>query len=314
MKNRFMTILAVGAAAAAMVALTLTPVSAQLAGGGNAKGDAAPEAGKGGKGGFKGGGKGKGKSNAGPTERIGTVIVNQPDFGGPGTWSVPYITNMATRITDGGLATCEQFPNGAGGTTPSCAPFTPLGKEVFAERRKTDSATDPEGYCLPPGTPRMMYTPYPMKIIQEPNFFTFIFEGGAHVWRQIPVGPRGFLRHEVDPNPTYLGDSIGWWEGDTLVIDTIGMNDRTWLNFAGHPHGEKLHVVERFTRLDTLTLQHAATIEDPDYYTQPWTVTITTGYQPTGKLLEYICQENEKDSAHNEEHLRKLGIDPGKIR
>ena len=307
MKNRSLTFLAVGAAVIAMIAFTLTPASAQLAGGGNAKAEGA----KGGKGGK--GGKGKAK-NAGPTERIGTVAINQPDFGGPGIWNVPYITNMSNSITEGGKETCEDFANGSGGSTPSCAPFTPLGREVFAGRRKTDSATDPEGYCLPPGVPRMMYTPYPMKIIQEPNFVTFIFEGGTHVWRQIPIGPRGFLRHEPDPNPTYLGDSIGWWEGDTLVIDSIGFNERTWLDFAGHPHGEKLHVVERYTRLDTMTLQHAATIEDPDYYTQPWTVTITTNYRPTEKLLEYICQENERDSAHNEEHLRKLGIDPATVK
>jgi len=308
-----MTFLAVGAAVVSMVALTLTPVSAQLAGGGNAK--AAPEAAKGAKGGKGGkGGRGGKARNAGPVEHIGTVAINQPDFGGPGIWNVPYITNMSTSITDGGLETCVDFTNGSGGTTASCAPFTALGKEVFAERRKTDSATDPEGFCLPPGVPRMMYTPYPMKIIQEPNMITFIYEGGTHIWRQIPVGPRGFLVHEPDPNPTYLGDAIGWWEGDTLVVDTIGMNDRTWLDFAGHPHGEKLHVVERFTRLDTMTIQHAATIEDPDYYTQPWTVTITTNYRPTEKLFEYICQENERDSAHNKENLRKLGIDPDKIR
>lgn len=310
MKNRLMTYLALGAAVTAMVAVTLTPVSAQLAGGGKATPEALKAGAKGGKG---KGGKGKAK-NAGPTERIGTVAINQPDFGGPGIWGVPYITNMSTSITAGGLETCNAFPNSAGDEQISCAPFTQLGKEVFAERRKSDSATDPEGKCLPPGVPRMMYTPYPMKIIQEPNFITFIFEGGAHVWRQIPIGPRGLLRHEVDPNPTYLGDSIGWWEGDTLVIDSIGFNDRTWLDFAGHPHGEKLHVVERYTRLDTMTLEHAATIEDPDYYTQPWTVTITTSYRPFEKLFEYICQENEKDSAHNEEHLRKLGIDPDKIR
>jgi len=129
-----------------MLAVTLTPVSAQLAGGGNAK--AAPEAAKGGKGGKGKGGKGK---NAGPTERIGTVAINQPDFGGPGMWNVPYITNMSNSITAGGLEKCEDFPIGSGGTTPSCAPFTPLGREVFAGRRKTDSATDPEGFCPPGG-------------------------------------------------------------------------------------------------------------------------------------------------------------------
>jgi hypothetical protein len=302
-----MTFMALSVATGAMLAVTLMPLSAQLAGGGNAKDAPAAKGGK-------GGGKGKGKAKGVPVDPIKTVEINQPNFGGPGVWNVPYITNMATSITAGGKETCEQFPNGSGGSTPSCAPFTPLGREVFAERRKTDSATDPEGYCLPPGVPRMMYTPYPMKVIQEPNFFTFIFEGGAHIWRQIPLGPKGSLKHEEDPNPTYLGDSIGWWEGDTLVIDVIGFNDRTWLDFAGHPHGEKLHVVERYRRLDSLNLEYTAIIEDPEYYTQPWTVVTAATYNATNKLLEYICQENERDSHHNEQTLRKQGIDPDKIR
>ncbi len=323
MKNRFFGYALLGAAAFAMLAVTLMPVSAQLAnaGGGDAKaakGDA--KAAKGGK-----AGKGKGGPKGGPTPRLTTVDINQPDFGGPGMWSVPYITNMgaANLVTDGGLKTvnaqgvevCEQFQNGAGGTTPSCAPFNAKGKEAFAARRKTDSATDPEGFCLPPGVPRMMYTPYPMKIIQEPNWVTFIFEGGAHVWRQIPIAPRGYLTHPplASINPTYLGDPIGWYEGDTLVVDTVGFNTRTWLDFAGHPHGEGLHVTERFTRLDTLTLEHIAIIDDPEFYTQPWTVRITTGYQPAGKMLEYICQENESDSKHLLDDLRKRGIDPDKI-
>lgn len=315
MKNRFLGYALLGAAAFAMLAVTLVPVSAQLANAGGdakaAKGDAkaAPKG--------KGGGKGRGGPVAGPTPHIGTVAINQPDFGGPGMWNVPYITNMASKnnITAGGLETCEEFANGAGGTTPSCAPFNAKGKETFTARRKTDSATDPEGFCLPPGVPRMMYTPYPMKVIQEPNMVTFVYEGGAHIWRQIPIAPRGFLSHPplASINPTYLGDSFGWYEGDTLVIDSVGFNTRTWLDFAGHPHGEQLHVTERFTRLDTLTLEHIATIEDPEFYTQPWTVRITTGYQPQGKILEYICQENESDSKHLLEDLRKRGIDPTKI-
>ncbi|MEI9811919.1 MAG: hypothetical protein WDO18_04265 [Acidobacteriota bacterium] len=301
MNNRLLNFAALGVAAFALLAVTWLPVSAQLANQGDAK--AAPK------------GKGKGKAKGDPIKHITTIEVNQPDFGGPGVWNVPYITNMGTKtnIINGGKEVCEEFANGAGGTTPTCAPFNERGKMVFAARRQTDSATDPEGLCLPPGVPRMMYTPYPMKFVQEPNMITMIFEGGAHVWRQIPLGPKGSLKHDPDFNPGYLGDSFGWWEGDTLVIDTVGFNERTWLDFAGHPHGEKLHVIERFTRLDSLSMDHSATIEDPDFYTQPWTVTINVPYNATNHLIEYICQENESDSKHLWDNLRKKGIDPEKI-
>jgi hypothetical protein len=75
------------------------------------------------------------------------------------------------------------------------------------------------------------------------------------------------------------------------MVDVVGFNDRTWLNASGHPHGEKLHVVEKYTRRDTLTLDYAATIDDPEYYTKPWTVTITATYRPNDRLREVICQE-----------------------
>jgi hypothetical protein len=291
-----------GVAVCAMFAVTLTPVSAQLANATANTKDAAPK------------GKGKAKGPVGgPTPRIGMVTINQPDFGGPGSWDIPYITNMSQYIIEGGKEPCETFPSDSGAMTQSCAPFNAKGREYFALRRKYDSATDPEGFCLPPGIPRMMYTPYPMKMIQEPNMITFIFEGGAHVWRQVPVAPRGFLRHAPDPNPTYLGDAIGWWEDDTLVVETIGFNNRTWLDFAGHPHGEQLKVTERFKRIDTLNMEHTATIEDPEFYTQPWTVRINIPYNPTKQLLEYICQENEADTKHLLENLRKRGVDPDKI-
>lgn len=140
---------------------------------------------------------------------------------------------------------------------------------------------------------------------------TMIFEGGAHVWRQVPIGPKGYL--SLPPieelNPTYLGHSIGWWEDDVLVIETHGFNDRTWLDFAGHAHGEQLKVTERFERVDSLNMRHTAIIEDPEYYTEPWTVTINVPYRPDDVLLEYICQENERDSVHQEELLIQQGYD-----
>jgi len=99
-------------------------------------------------------------------------------------------------------------------------------------------------------------------------------------------------------DPTSTGNSIGHWEGDTLVVDTIGMNERTWLDAAGHPHGEKLHVTEKFTRPDSNTLRLEATIDDPDYYTKPWSVVTTSRWAPGQELMEYICQENNRDLQH----------------
>ncbi len=147
-------------------------------------------------------------------------------------WQVPYIIDM-------------QKQGCAADGEPVEVPFNALGKKIFDERTETHSKDDPEGFCLPPGIPRMMYTPYPTEIFQMPDRILFIYEGGAHVWRIIWMDGR---KQPADPNPNYLGYSVGHWEGDTLVVDTIGMNDRTWLDAAGHPHGEKLHVTEKFTQ------------------------------------------------------------------
>lgn len=307
-----MNLAALSAAAFALLAVTWQPVSAQLANQGTGV------AGKGGKGGPKARPKGQ------PNKRITTVEVNQVDLGGPGVWDTPYITNMATvanvieggkfSVAPDGTKTCEEFQNGAGGTTPSCAPFNAKGHAAFKARRETDSATDPEGLCLPPGVPRMMYTPYPMNFIQQPNMITMIFEGGAHVWRQVPiVANKAAIKRDPDFNPGYLGEGFGWWEGDVLVIETVGFNTRTWLDFAGHPHGEKLKVTERYNRIDSLTMEHSATIDDPEFYTQPWTVKVNIPYNANKQMIEYICQENESDSKHLFDNLRKKGIDPDKI-
>jgi hypothetical protein len=224
---------------------------------------------------------------SGPTPRLPEnpllgVNSGKPDFGGKGMWQVPHIIDMQRqgRTQEGGVVE---------------VPFTAEAKKIFDYRIETQSKDDPEGYCLPPGVPRMMYTPYPTQIYQMADRILFIYEGGAHVWRIIWMDGR---QHPKDPNPTFLGDAIGRWEGDTLVVDTVGFNERTWLDMAGHPHGEKLHVVERYTRTDSNTLQLAATIEDPDFYTKPWTVVTTATWAPGQELFEYICQENNRDTQH----------------
>ncbi len=152
---------------------------------------------------------------------------------------------------------------------------------------------DPEANCLPTGVPRM--APYPWTIATAPGKLFFLFEGNIHSYRQIFMDGR---KHSKDPDPTWFGESIGHWEGDTLVVDTIGFNDLFWFDFAGHPHTEKLHVVERFTRPDLGNLVEEITIDDPGAYEKPFTLIAHNHLDPKGELMEYICQEDNQDPSH----------------
>lgn len=148
------------------------------------------------------------------------------------------------------------------------------------------SHDDPLAQCLPPGVPRIMLQSRPFEIVQAETRILILFEGGAHVWRQIWMDGRN---HPKDPNPDWLGDSVGHWEGDTLVVDSIGFNDRSWLDDAGHRHTERLHVTEKFTRTSPQTMKYEAILEDPGAYPRPWTVSSSFSFQRRGKLAEDIC-------------------------
>ncbi len=169
-------------------------------------------------------------------------------------------------------------------------PMQPWAAKLTSERKSKD---DPEANCLPTGVPRL--APYPMKFIQLPNLFVILFEGNIHSFRQIFLDR---TEHPKDVNPTWYGDSIGHWEGDTLVVDTIGFNDRTWFDFAGHPHTEKLHTIERFRRTDLGRIEYKVTIDDPGAYTKPFTLTAHFPLQTNGDLMEYICNEDNRDVQH----------------
>ena len=173
-------------------------------------------------------------------------------------------------------------------------PFQPWAEKVYQQHKDTISRDDPEARCLPPGVPRMTTTPYPFRIIQNPGLTIIVYEGGAHIWRQIFTDGRA---HSDDPNPTWLGESIGRWEGDTFVIDTIGLNGKAWLDEAGLPTTESLHVIERFRRPDFGHLEIENTVDDPKAYTKPWSFT-THPIMLKGELMEYICQENNRDVEH----------------
>ena len=163
--------------------------------------------------------------------------------------------------------------------------------EKLMKSRK--AGQDPEANCLPTGVPRM--APYPWTIATAPGRLYFLFEGNIHSFRQIFLDGR---KHPSDPDPTWYGHSIGHWEGETLVVDTVGFNELFWFDFVGHPHTDKLHVVERYTRPDLGTLLDEITIEDPGAYEKPFHLIARNRLDQNGELMEYICQENNQDPSH----------------
>ena len=169
-------------------------------------------------------------------------------------------------------------------------PIQPWAEKLTKERM---SNSDPEASCLPAGVPRM--APYPWKIVQQPKLVVFLFEGNIHSYRQIFMDGRG---HPDDPDPTWYGHSIGKWEGDTLVVDTVGFNDKFWFDFAGHPHTQKLHITERYRRPDYSHLDFEVVIDDPGAYTKPFTMYGHSPLVEDSEIMEYICNENNQDVGH----------------
>jgi hypothetical protein len=164
-------------------------------------------------------------------------------------------------------------------------------RKILEARRSQD---DPQASCLPSGVPRI--SPYPWRIVQTPTHIFILFEGNIHSYRQIFMDGRG---HPDDLDPTWYGHSIGRFEGKTLVVDTVGFNDRFWFDFKGHPHTERLHIVERYTFDGTGKLVNQITIDDTGAYEKPFQVTFTAERAPAGfELMEYICQENNQDVSH----------------
>jgi hypothetical protein len=168
--------------------------------------------------------------------------------------------------------------------------FAPLLKRRSEDRAANEN---PTARCLPMGVPWVYGIPDPYKMIQTPGLTLMIFEGEPI--RQIYTDGR---KHTKDPEPAWYGYSIGKWENDTFVVDSVGFKDRTWLDAFGHPHSEDLHIVERFHRRDFGHMELQVNLEDPKVYTKPVTVKYTQSLVPDTDLLEYICNENERDRAH----------------
>jgi len=173
-------------------------------------------------------------------------------------------------------------------------PFQPWSRKLSEDRADgSHGKDDPAAYCVP-GMPKLVVLPYPYKIVQAPGMMLILYEGFT-TWRQIFTDGRALPK---DPQPSWLGYSVGKWDGDTFVVDTISVNDRTWLDNAGRPHSAAMHLTERYHRKDFGHLEMQLTIDDPKAYTKAWTVNENAALLPDGDLLEYICSENNKDVPH----------------
>jgi hypothetical protein len=172
-------------------------------------------------------------------------------------------------------------------------PFKPWALALFKERQANNGKGRPSERCISHGVTDFDALPTPTKIIQTPAVTVILFEAYNH-YRQIFTDGRPL---PVDPQPAWLGYSVGKWDGNTLVVNTNGLNDQTWLDDGGYPHSEALKVTERFTRRDFGHMDIQITIDDPEAYTKPWTVTIPKLLMPDTDLIEWMC-ENEKDLDH----------------
>jgi hypothetical protein len=176
----------------------------------------------------------------------------------------------------------------------------PWAKTMQAQHEGKDHQDDPLSDCMPPGVPRINMSannmPHPFKIVQTQALVVLLYETSANsTFRQVFLDDRPLPK---DPQPTWLGYSIGRWEGNTLVVETMGFNGRSWVDTAkGHPQTEAGHVTERFTRPDFGHLEIEITIDDPKAYAKPWRAKVPVHLLPDTDLIETYC-ENEKDAVH----------------
>ena len=172
-------------------------------------------------------------------------------------------------------------------------PMQPWAAKLLTERQENQAKDRPSGECLPHSVTDFDAHFTPKKLIQTPGVLVILFES-YHSWRQIFTDGRALPESR---EPAWFGYSAGKWEGNTLVVDTVGLNEKTWLDDIGHPHSDALRIIERFRRPDFGHMVVQVTIDDPKAYTKPWTVSIPWEYVADTELLDWVC-ENNKDPGH----------------
>jgi hypothetical protein len=173
-------------------------------------------------------------------------------------------------------------------------PLQPWAADLLKTRLAANSKDDPDSRCLPLGPIKMHLHPYPRRIIQTPDLMVILFERDT-AYRQIFTDGRALPQ---DPQPSFNGYSTGKWEGDTLVVQTNGIKDGTWLDVRGTPLTDAAKITERFRRPNFGKLEIDITVDDLKAYTRPWTIHVDQAFAADTDILEFVCQENEKDRVH----------------
>lgn len=212
----------------------------------------------------------------------------------------PNLTAPAPKTTDGTpdlSGTWQPVPGYTGNIAkdlkPGEVPFQPWAEALYKHRQETEGREDPQARCVLSGVPRENVVPYPFKILNTPAALVILYEA-LHSYRQIFTDGRPLPKN---PNPAWMGYSIGHWDGDTFVVESSGFVDNNWLDNGGHPGTEKMRLTERFHRRDFGHIDLQMTIDDSKAYTRPWTVKLGFVLVDT-ELIEYVCDENEKDVTH----------------
>ena len=197
------------------------------------------------------------------------------------------------------LGAAGAVPAGLGVVDGGEIPYLPAAAAKKRENFENRLTADPEVKCYLPGVPRATYMPFPFQIVQTPKYILIAYEyAGAS---------RTIYMDQVPPNPvdSWMGHSVGHWEGDTLVVDVTRLNDQTWLDRAGNFHSDALHVVERYTPLNPDALTYEATIEDPKVFSRPWKMSMPLyrRLEKNAQLMEFKCVEFVEELMYG--HLRK---------
>jgi hypothetical protein len=201
------------------------------------------------------------------------------------TVTTPDIIPLAVRTS--------QFWN-LGASFKDGLPFQPWAADLHRQRVAQNSKDNPDAHCLPLGLMQLHTHGQPRKMIQTSNVIVILYEANGGI-RQIFTDGRTLPQ---DPQPWWFGYSVGHWEGDTLAVETTGFRDLGWLDVEGSPITESGKMIERFRRPDYGHLEIEVTIDDPKAYTKPWTVTVHQRILPDTDLIEFICQENNRDTPH----------------